>query len=292
MEEKEVLYDEEGNVDEGTPPQEGEIIDPNTGVRYEQVVADGYLRANLDNVYRNIKKDYDCFLVISGREGYGKSTLAAQIAKYLDPTYNLDRCTFTAEQFEAAVLSAKKYQAVVFDETMGYLGSRGAMSKFNRRLIKIMSEMRSRNLIVILCIPSFFELDKYPAMHRSTGLIHVPRRGTFQSFDYRKKKNIYVFGKKTYTITAPPSFYGSFTKYFPLPKQEYESKKQQAIAEWDKDNEKAANGVKVKLMMLIYYMHNELGKTHKEIADILECDRSHVSHLQLEYEQKYLDEGK
>lgn len=107
----------------------GNFVDPNTGEAYEHIVNDGYLRSNLEHIRNNSKKDYDCFLVLSGREGYGKSTLAAQIATYLDPTYNLSRCTFTAEQFENAVLNAGKYQAVVFDETMGYLGSRGAMSK-------------------------------------------------------------------------------------------------------------------------------------------------------------------
>lgn len=196
---------------------------------------DGYLRSNLDAVIRNVKNDYDAFIVVAGREGFGKSTIAAQCALYCDETYNLDRCCFTAKQFIEAVNNAKRYQAIVFDETMGYLSSRGSMSKFNRALIKVMSEMRSKNLFIFLCIPNFFELDRYPAMHRSTGLIYTYRRGRFGSYDYNTKKNLYLFGKKYYSYKIPPNFWGSFTKYFPLDKIAYEKKKQQAIAEWDKE---------------------------------------------------------
>lgn len=195
---------------------------------------DGYLKANLDHLKHEVKRnDYDGFIIIAGKERYGKSTLASQVAKYLDPTYNLDRCTFTAEQFKHAVGSADKFQAVVFDETMGYLSSRQALSKFNRSLIKIFSEMGSKNLFIILCIPNFFELDRYPAMHRSTGLLYVYKRSFFGAYDYPTKKELYVRGKKIYSYVVKPNFTGRFVKYFTLNKTDYEAKKQQAINEWE-----------------------------------------------------------
>ena len=200
---------------------------------------DGYLHANLENVKHNVKRnDYDSFLIVAGREGYGKSTLAAQIALFLDPTYTLDRCCFTDVQFKDACVNAEKYQAVVFDETMGYLSARGAMSGFNRTLIKVMSEMRSKNLFVILCIPSFFELDKYPAMHRSTGLLHCYRRGRFGLYNYPSKQKLYLQGKKTYSYCVSANFIGNFGKYFPLDKESYEKKKQKAINDFASTQEK------------------------------------------------------
>lgn len=228
---------------------------------------DPYLRYVLDIVYKDIRNDYDSFIIITGREGFGKSTLAAQVAKYLDRSYCLDRCCFTPDQFEAAVQKASKYQAIVFDETMGYLGSRGAMSKFNKSLVKIFSEMRSRNLIVIICIPNFFELDKYPAIHRSTGLLHVYRRGRMASFDYYKKKNLYLKGKKTYNMASQsPTFKANFTKFFPINMEEYEVKKltsTRAMME-DKDTR-----IKRGFIKAIGYFHNTLGIGEKEIAEIL-----------------------
>lgn len=197
---------------------------------------DGYLKSNLDFVKKSVvEQNYDCFIVVTGREGFGKSTLAGQIAAYLDPSYNIDRCCFTADQFVEAAEKAKKYQAIVFDETMGYLSSRGAMSAFNRKLIKIFSEMRSKNLFILLCIPNFFELDRYPAMHRSTGMLYVYKRGVFGSYDYTTKKKLYIIGKKHYTYSVPPNFRGRFVKYFPLNQEEYDKKKEMGIKSFKRE---------------------------------------------------------
>jgi len=229
---------------EGEPDHEGDsedmvildIPDPlDKKVIKHHFSLDGYLKSNLDFLkHAVVKKNYDGFIVIAGREGFGKSTLAGQIAVYLDPTYNLDRCCFTADQFIEAAEGAEKFQAIVFDETMGYLSSRGAMSSFNRDLIKIFSEMRSKNLFIILCIPNFFELDRYPAMHRSTGLLYIFKRGRFGSYDYNTKKKLYLIGKKYYSYNVPPNFRGNFFKYFPLNQEAYDQKKQNAIRSFNR----------------------------------------------------------
>jgi len=240
---------------------------------------DGYLQSNLDHVYHNVtRNDFDSFIVITGREGFGKSTIAAQIATFLDPTYNIDRCCFTAEQFEEACITAKKFQAIVFDETMGYLSSRGAMSKFNRGLIKIMSEMRSKNLFVILCIPNFFELDRYPAIHRSTGLIHVYKRGGFGSYDYNTKKKLYLVGKKTYSYSVTPNFIGSYMKYFPLPQEEYEAKKQTAINQWVDVSSKEKKYQKQR-DILIQYLHEEKEETQEKIGGLIDVTKQYINFL-------------
>jgi len=193
---------------------------------------DGYHKANLDWMIRDLRKDYDAFVLYVGREGFGKSTMAFQDAIYVDPTFNLDRVVFTAEQFLEAVKNAKPGQAIVFDETMGYLSSRGALSKFNKALVKVMSEMRSKNLFVFLCIPNFFMMDWYVAQHRTTGLIYIYKRSFFASYDYPTKKRLYRQGKKLHSYSVPPNFRGRFIKYFPIDKEKYEEKKQAAINQW------------------------------------------------------------
>ena len=219
---------------------------------------DGYLKANLDTVKKDVKKDYDAFIIMAGREGFGKSTFAFQQAKYLDPTFNLDRVVFTADQFVEAVDNAEQYQAIVFDETMGYLSSRGSMSKFNRTLIKVMSEMRSKNLFIILCISNFFELDRYPAIHRSTGLIYIYKRASFGSYDYEKKKKLYLKGKKYYSYGVSPTFIGRCTKYKVLDWNKYEEKKQNAIAEWQKTKHKEEKSLNQRNILIKHLIDNEL----------------------------------
>jgi len=194
---------------------------------------DGYVKSNMDALKHSvIKKNHDAFVLISGREGFGKTTLALQLITYLDPTFNLDRVCFTPEQFLEAVEKADKYQGIVFDETMWALGSRSAMTKMNRVLIKVMSEMRSKNLFVVMCIPNFFMMDWYVAQHRSTGLIYITKRGHLASYDYPTKKRLYRIGKKNHTYSISPNFIGRYVKYFAVDQEEYDKKKQDAINSW------------------------------------------------------------
>ena len=202
-------------------------------VKKHEFYLDGYLKSNLDALKKSLKQDYDAFILLTGREGFGKTTLSFQCALYCDQSFNLDRVCFTIEQFLEAVKDAERFQAIVFDETMGFLSSRQSMSKFNRALIKVMSEMRSKNLFVFLNIPSFFMMDWYVALHRTTGLLYINKRSCFASYDYRTKHKLYMEGKKYRSHSVPPNFTGRFTKYFPINKKDYEKKKQEAIKDWE-----------------------------------------------------------
>jgi len=242
----------------------------------DEFYLDGYLKSNLDLLAKSLKKDYDFFVIVDGRERFGKSTLAAQIAYYLDPTYNLDRCVFTADQFSEAVHKAEKYQAIVFDEAHGYLGSRSSMSAFNRRLIKIMTEMGSKNLIVILCLPNFFELDKYPAIWRSSCLLHVHERARFCFFNFKKKQTLYLKGKRFYAYNVSANFHGAFTKFFCLDREEYEVKKLKSVAEYERTNNKELKTSERLTKALRFIIeNNEI--TQEELGKVVELERSAIS---------------
>jgi len=233
----------------------------------DEFYLDGYLKSNLDLLAQSLKKDYDFFVIVDGRERFGKSTLASQIAYYLDPTYNLDRCVFTADQFAEAVEKAKRYQAIVFDEAHGYLGSRSSMSAFNRRLIKIMTEMGSKNLIIILCLPNFFELDKYPAIWRSSCLIHIYQRARFCFFNFKKKQDLYLKGKRFYAYNVSADFHGSFVRFFPLDKEKYEAKKLKSVAEHERSNSKELRYSKI-ITTLLKFISKNMSITQQELADL------------------------
>ena len=237
---------------------------------------DGYHKANLDHLKKNVKKDYDAFILYVGREGSGKSTLAMQDAIYLDESFTVARVVFNAEQFVEAVTKADKYQAIVFDETMGYLSSRGSMSKFNRTLIKVMAEMRSKNLFILMCIPNFFMMDWYVAEHRTTGLIHIYERGKFQSYDYPTKKKLYILGKKMHAYCVRGNFYGCFPKCFPVDKEKYEVKKQRAIAEFTSVKTKDERW-KGQRDTLIKELVSRKLMAKKEIAELIGVDASLLS---------------
>lgn len=195
---------------------------------------DGYLKSNIDLLIKAVKKDRDCLIIIDGKEREGKSTIANQLAKYCDPTYDVDRCCLTPEEFLDKVKDAKQYQAVVLDEGQGFT-SRSALSRLNKVLIRVLSEIGMKNLFLFICIPSFFELDRYAAIHRSQCLIHIYtkelKRGRFAFWNYKRKKTLYLMGKKYYSYKFPkPNFVARFTKAFPLDKEKYDEKKRMAIS--------------------------------------------------------------
>jgi ABC-type antimicrobial peptide transport system ATPase subunit len=136
---------------------------------------DKRIKDRLDNkVIPSLKKnDKDYVIAIDGQEGVGKSYFAFQVGKYVDPSLNLSRVTFNAEEFRQAIFKAKPFQCVIFDEAFTGLSSRASLSGINKILISLMMQMRQKNLFVIIVLPSFFLLDKYVALFRTRVLIHI-----------------------------------------------------------------------------------------------------------------------
>ncbi|MGD2072161.1 MAG: hypothetical protein PVG65_01560 [Candidatus Thorarchaeota archaeon] len=240
---------------------------------------DGYLQSNLDVSIKEVRKrDFDRFILAVGREGFGKTTLLSQCALYCDNTFNLNRVYFTPEQFLEGVVNADKYTSHLFDETVWGLGSRQAMNKINKVLIKVMTEMRSKNLFVFMAIPNFFMIDWYVAQHRTTGLLYIYKRGSFGSYDYPTKKKLYMQGKKYHSYKIPPNFIGRFVKYFPLDKEIYEKKKQQAIDEWIKTRGKEATWKQQRDILINKCISSKL-MTREEVANLINISVMQVGRL-------------
>ena len=201
---------------------------------------DGIHKSNLDIAKSVIKKDWDMVFVYDGAEGSGKSVKAMQDAYYCDPTLNVDRITFTPSEFRTAILTAKPYQAVVYDEAYTGMSSRATMSLINRTLISMLAEIRQRNLFVFVVMPCFFDLDKYVALWRARALIHVYtgdafQRGFFRFYNRTRKKDLYINGKKYYNYNKPdPNFKGRFTNYYTVNEKEYRKKKRNSLLEREK----------------------------------------------------------
>lgn len=203
----------------------------------EEFFIDRILKEELDKIKKAVtKKDRDYVMVIDGEEGSGKSVLAMQIAKYLNPRLVIEDICFNADQFTSRLKTARKYSCIILDEAYSSANSRSVLSEVNRSLISVATEMRQRNLFVIIVIPSFFDLDKYFALWRCRCLIHVyfargGARGQYIIFPKSKKKYLYLLGKKFYDYSKPKSPYPacSFRNYYPLDEMDYRKKKAMAF---------------------------------------------------------------
>jgi ABC-type dipeptide/oligopeptide/nickel transport system ATPase component len=186
---------------------------------------------------RVLTKDMDFVLVIDGEEGSGKSVLAQQIAKYLDNDFNIDKIAFNSEEFLRLIKSPKikKGSCIILDEAFSAANSRASLTDVNRAMIGVATEMRQKNLFVLFCIPSFFDLDRYFALWRCRSLFHIyftpeeNRRYIIFPKDY--KKDLYLLGKKTYNYNRPHSPYPpfSFPKYYSVDEIEYRKRKAEAF---------------------------------------------------------------
>ena len=258
---------------------------------------DGYLQINLEKAKQVVKKDWDMVFVIDGMEGSGKSVLTQQIAHYTDPTLDISRITFNPESFKKAIDEATKYQAIIYDEGYAGLSSKSSMSAINKAIVQRLTIIREKNLFIFIVLPSFFDLDKYVAIWRSRALISVYtgkgfKRGFFSFYNYDKKKELYIKGKKFYNYKCvQPNFRGSFLNGYMVNEQKYRTKKREEsiILENINSNQKFVNTITRKIKQTISQNLKDpsLNLTKKQIAGILGVTTMTIYN----YNKKYKEEN-
>lgn len=211
-----------------------EVTDPVTKKVYKYSM-DGKLHRNLKLIKQRITtKDFDYVMVIDGEEGAGKSVLAMQIAKFIDPSFNLNDMSWDGLTFVKSIMDSKQHKVKVFDEAFTGLSARKSLSQINNMITSLIMEMRQRNLFVIIVLPTVFMLDPYIAKFRARSVIHVytkkGKRGRFVVFNKRKKNVLIDKGKKTYSYNYPKTgFYGRFTDKYTVDEAKYRELKSLAL---------------------------------------------------------------
>lgn len=240
----------------------------------QEFYLDGYMKSNLDIVKKQINEaDMDFVGIVDGFEGVGKSVCAMQVGYYVDPTLDIDRICFTADEFKEAVLKAKKGQCIIYDEAITGAFSREAIQQMNVVLIKMMAQIRQKNLFMLLVLPSYFDLDKNLAIWRAKFLIHCHygdkfQRGFFKFANLEKKKGIYIEGQKLYRYPKEDykwNFRGRFTKYYPIDEAVYRKKKSKSLVESDYESV-SIRKVRSQRDSLIVLLHN-FGFTQTDISE-------------------------
>lgn len=241
------------------------------------IYLDGYLKSNLDFIRKDLRDDSDAVIVITGKERGGKSVFAMTVGKYIDPSLDLARVTFTPSEFRAAVLKAGKYECVIFDEAITGMRAQRWTSEVNQALVELLAQIGQKNLAVIIVIPSFFELGKYVAIHRSVALLHIYReagqRGFFKAYNGDSKTTLYVLGKKSYDYNVVhPDFYGRFTNQYVIPDEAaYRAKKLQALMHPAKFESNALVKARAQRNKLIQILSKDFGVSTTKLVGYLEA---------------------
>lgn len=244
------------------------------------------------------KKDFDWVWVVDGPERSGKSVFAMQLAKILDPSFELSRVCMTPTDFTKAILKAKKGQCVIFDEAHTGLSSRASLTEINRLLVSLMMEMGQKNLFVIIVMPTIFQLDRYAALFRTKGLFHIylkkGRRGRWAYFNSKKKKLLYLKGKKMFDYSFPKTKYrGRFGDQYVVDEKEYRKKKKDALS--TKSRITKAETYKSQRDTLFWIMYKKLGLTQVKITRLcnnigFKIHRTNILKILQEKEREILQE--
>lgn len=231
---------------------------------------DDTLKKQIDNkiVPELSKKDKDVVFAVDGKERSGKSKFAdilgAYVSTCLKTDYNLNSVCLSPEEFRNKVQNATKNEVIIYDEAHRGMGSRRALSEINNILVDLMMEMGQRNLFVIIVLPTFFMLDRYPALYRTRGLFHIyerkGQRGFWAYFNEKHKLNLYIKGKKllNYNCIKWPKFRGRFYNQYAVDEEEYRTKKAKAFT--DKPRITRAETYMEQRDIVIYALWNETGQ--------------------------------
>ncbi len=197
-------------------------------------------------IWQEIERNLDHFIVISGREGYGKTTLSFAISAWVNPDgFSMDNVCYGAKAY-LDILSKKaakyKYgsvnsESIVLDEGTELL-SRESLNVTNRSLTKTFFVQRTLKFLVIVNIPNFHMLDITIRNHRVRTLIEITRRGRYKCISGKGIKIIAKEGQYTKQVDGikiPTGTWweGDFAKDFPpmIDRLEYENHKIESIKE-------------------------------------------------------------
>lgn len=195
----------------------------------------------LDEIKKDVRRNNDCVILIEGDEGSGKTALATSMAGYLDPEFSLDQVIFTPEQFFEVYPTLDKYKVILWDEGVTGFYGLDFMQNDQKKLVKMLTMARKRNLIFIMNIANIGMLSWYLAGHRARMLIEVYKqygryRGYYKFYNKYMTRKCYQMSKKYRNhMGVRPNFRGRFLKdsalenntYFSV--EDYESKKDAAI---------------------------------------------------------------
>lgn len=225
------------------------------GQRDSGIFMDPTLKANLDIWIKNVVKDWDFVLIISGQGmvRVGKSLLAQQIACYW--CYEIERLygvkvPFTIKDnmvFDGGKLikqgnrigQSQQYGCLVFDEAGADLEGIKVMKRTTQAVKDYLRECGQYNMLTILVLPEFFDLPKGIALSRSDALIDVYtltdendywERGFYNFYGRPAKKKLYLYGKKELNYHASKfDFHGQWDGVWVVDEEEYRAAKRVAL---------------------------------------------------------------
>lgn len=249
------------------------------------------LVANLDKMKNQQTNDWDFKIIVSGngKTRTGKSTVAAQIANYMDPNFLdgwKDRICFSGKDVIKSAKKLPKGSWIIYDEARGGLNNKKQMYGFVQELMDFLNECGNLNQGIIFVLPDFFDLPKSVCVNQTIFSLNCYtqgafKRGYFGFFSGRDKRLLYFKGKKQADHQAQrPTFDGTFVKDYPVDKETYENYKITKLREIRKEQKKEGSEIKKlrdRLALLIFKLKRDYDIEYKVVGKMVGVHRNTIT---------------
>lgn len=133
----------------------------------------GLIEAIAKSMHQRIKDGLDAVVCIQGAEGSGKSNLAYQLCKAYDPNFDMSQQYIYSIDDLRRKLAEGDDQHNVFwlDEGSNIANNRNWQTQDNKDIVELLEMMRSRQWVLIFCIPLVDRLDVYIRENRLSYLL-------------------------------------------------------------------------------------------------------------------------
>ena len=129
-------------------------------------------------VRRRANNKRQTVIVITGRTGTGKSTCGIQLARLIDPEWDIEESyVYGANDLRELLKAGKGRRSInLFDEGSVSFNSLKSNARDDRDMVVLLDILRSWEMTTIICIPSFYDLNKRVREHLVDFWIQCPER--------------------------------------------------------------------------------------------------------------------
>lgn len=253
-------------------------------------------------------KNRDSVGLICGQVGSGKSTKGANDLRYISKDrFDPDKHMIGSDYDDAIekIEKVPKGEWLLFDEGSVFFKSVDVMTKESKSLADIFDIFRQKNLVVMICMPSFFRVNPTLAIERSHFLVRtyvLTKKGHKDSFRFkyygRKKKEIlYNVGKKerNYNVVRT-TIKGHFTPCYLIENEEYKEFKLQTLynsirkakRKSSTSSKKTLSSKDIEMSVIRNIVANNPDKSSIELGKIIGKDDSRVRQIRADLKKEQI----